>query len=264
MRPTLESDFFAAQRPRVIAHRGASSDYPENTIPAFRAATELGVPYIELDVHMTRDGEVVVSHDENLRRATGKDGEIADLTYSEVASADAGFEFTASDGTHPFRGKGLRIPRLADVLSEFADRYLVVEVKQTKPTLVAPMLAVIDRCGMRRRVLIASEHQNPLDEVRAAAPGIPTSFSGLEVAGLLQAIAGGFEGYRAPADALQVPPEHQGWKLVSPEIVGAAHRFGAEVHVWTVNEISEMRVMLALGADGIITDYPARMLEILQ
>jgi glycerophosphoryl diester phosphodiesterase len=110
----------------------------------------------------------------------------------------------------------------------------------------------------------ASEYQHPLDEVRAAAPGIPTCFSGREVAGLLRAMATGFESYRAPADALQVPPSYEGWKLVSPEIVGAAHRFGAEVHVWTINEISEMRVMLALGADGIITDYPARMLEILR
>jgi len=125
------------------------------------------------------------------------------------------------------------------------------------------MLEIIDRTGMRRRVMVVGEHQQPLDEVRRLAPQIPTNFSGLEVAGFLQAIAQRDAGYRPPGDALQVPPEYQSWKLVTPEIMSAAHRMGIEVHVWTVNEVAEMAAMLDLGVDGIITDYAARLRSVL-
>ncbi len=263
MRPTLATDFFAPPRPRVIAHRGDSGAVPENTIESFRAAAELGFDCIELDVHMTRDGEVVVSHDAELKRMCGRDGTIAQLTWQELSSADAGFNFRTADGAYPFRGKGLRIPKLHEVLSAFPAQRFVIEVKQVEPSLTQPMLEIIDRTRMRRRVMVVGEHQQPLDEIRRLAPQIPTNFSGLEVAGFLQAIARRDTGYQPPGDALQVPPEYQSWKLVTPEIVSAAHRMGIEVHVWTVNEPAEMAAMLDLGVDGIITDYPARLRSVL-
>ncbi len=259
MRATLDTDFFAPPRPRVIAHRGDSGAFPENTIESFRAAAELGCDCIELDVHMTRDGEVVVSHDAELTRMCGREGIIARLTWQELSAADAGFTFTPGDRSHPFRGRGLRVPKLHEVLSAFSSRRFVIEVKQVEPSLTQAMLETIDRTGMRRRVMVVGEHQQPLDEIRKLAPQIPTNFSALEVAGLLQAIASHDAAYRPPGDALQVPPEYQSWRLVTPEIVGAAHRMGIEVHVWTVNDAAEMRAMLDLGVDGIITDYPARL-----
>ncbi len=263
MRETLDTDFFAPPRPRVFAHRGASGAYPENTMESFQAAAEAGAPYIELDVHMTRDAVVVVHHDEDLKRVCGRDAMVAQLTHAEIAAADAGFNFTAGGGVFPFRGKGVRVPTLEEVLRAFPGQRFAIEVKQTDPSLTRRMLETIDRTGMRRRVLVAGEHQKPLDEIRALAPGIPTCFSGQEVAGLLQAIAGRDSLYRPPGDALQVPPEYESWRLVTPEIVEAAHRLGVEVHVWTVNEVDEMREMLALGVDGIMTDFPQRLLRIL-
>jgi glycerophosphoryl diester phosphodiesterase len=263
MRATLATDFFVPPRPRVIAHRGASGIRPENTLEAFRAAVEARAPYIELDVHMTNDGVVVVSHDDNLKRVSGRDVPIAQSSCAEVAAADAGFNFGPGDGEYPFRGKGLRVPTLEEVLKTFAGELFVVEVKQTAPSLVRAMLDVIERTGMSRRVLVASEHQAPLDEVRALAPGIPTNFSAGEVAAMLQAMARHDRDYRAPADSLQVPPVYESWRLVTPEIVDEAHRVGVEVHVWTVNAVAEMREMLDLGVDGIITNYPARLLRLL-
>jgi len=253
-----DTDFFSLPRPRAMAHRGDSGAYPENTMAAFTAAHQLGVRYIELDVHMTRDGRVVVAHDPDLARTAGSDALIRELSYQQLADADAGYGFSVADGGHPFRGKGLKVPTLSEVLSAFPEMRFVIEIKQT-----APMLEVIERAGMRRRVLVASEHQQPLDEVRALAPEIPTNFSSREVGSFFQALVSRTAGYVPPGDALQIPIEYEKFTLVTPESVAAAHRVGVEMHVWTVNDEAEMRGLLALGVDGIITDFPARLLKLL-
>jgi glycerophosphoryl diester phosphodiesterase len=263
VRGNLDTDFFAPTRPRIFAHRGCGGDHPENTIVSFQAAANAGVEYFELDVHMTRDGEIVVSHDETLARMCGCEGVIRELTWSRVAAADAGHAFTLDDGaTHPFRGHGISIPRLADVFSGFPGMRAVIEIKQKTPSLVRPLIGLIDAARMRRRVLIASEEQAPIDEFRALAPGVPTNFPYAEVAEFLQAMAAQ-RSYRPRADALQIPPEYEGWKLVTPDTVAFAHALGVEVHVWTVNDEPTMRDLLGMGVDGIITDFPARGLAVL-
>lgn len=262
-RASLDSDFFDLPTPRVIAHRGASGEYPENTLVAFRAAAESGAPYFELDVHMTRDGVIVVSHDAELSRTCGLDAAIRDLTLAELKRADAGWGFTINDGGFPFRGRGIEVPALAEVFAAFPERRYIIEVKQSTPSLAAALLDVIERAGMRRRVLIASEEQAPIDEMRTLAPELPTGFPYHEIAAFMISLAPGAEPYQPRGDALQIPPEYESWRLVTPESVAAAHRLGVEVHVWTVNEAAEMRAMLELGVNGIITDYPARLLALL-
>ena len=163
----------------------------------------------------------------------------------------------------PFRGCGIEVPALAEVFAAFPERRYIVEVKQSVPSLTPALLEVIERAGMRRRVLIASEEQAPLDEIRALAPTLPTGFPYHEIAGFMVSLAPGAEPYQPRGDALQIPPEYESWRLVTPQSVAAAHRLGVEVHVWTVNDAAEMRAMLALGVDGIITDYPARLLALL-
>jgi glycerophosphoryl diester phosphodiesterase len=269
-RSALDSDFFDLPTPRAIAHRGASGDYPENTLAAFRAAAQAGAPYFELDVHMTRDGVVVVSHDAELGRTCGRDAAIRDLTLAELKQADAGWGFSptapsagAENGKFPYRGRGIEVPALAEVFAAFPERRYVIEIKQSEPSLAAPLLDVIERAGMRRRVLVASEDDAPIDEMRALAPWLPTGFPYREIVAFMMSLAPGAEPYEPRGDALQIPPEHEGWRLVTPQSVAAAHRAGAEMHVWTVNDVAEMRAMLALGVDGIITDYPARLLALL-
>ncbi len=264
MRENLETDFFRPALPRVFGHRGSAGTHPENTLESFRAAVASGAQYLEFDIHMTRDGEIVVAHDEHLKRMCGLDRLIPDMTYVELATADAGRMFTLDGATFPFRGKGIRVPRLADVLTEFSKLRMIVEAKQIAPSVVAPMLDVIDRAAMRRMVLVASEHQEPLDEVRKLAPEIPTNFSYLESGMFIQAMGTRDANYQPPADAVQIPHRHESWELVTPESVAFAHRMGVEVHVWTVNEEPEMSELLDMGVDGLISDFPNRALEVVR
>ena len=259
-----DSDFFKLPLPRAIGHRGSAGTHPENTLESFRAAATAGAPYIEFDIHMTGDGEVVVAHDDHLERMCGLERVIPEMTHAEVAAADAGRMFTIDSASFPFRDKGIGIPRLSDVLAAFPKLRMIIEIKQITPSLVAPMLEVIDRAGMRRNVLVASEHQEPLDEVRKLAPEIPTNFSYLESGLFFQAMAARDANYRPPGAALQIPPNYESWQLVTPDSVEFAHRLGIEVHVWTVNEESEMTKLLDMGVDGIISDYPARLLALIR
>ena len=263
MRRTLDSEFFSLAPPRIFAHRGDGGEFPENTMPSFEAAAALGAEYFELDVHLTRDAEVVVSHDGDLARTCGSAGAIAAMTLAEVQSADAGYTFSSDGGaTFPFRDRGIRIPRLADLLGAFSNVRFNIDPKQTAPSVIPALLDVIDRTGMRRRVLVASENQPPIDEIRALAPGIPTNFPYAEVGEFMQAMAAKQTSYTPRGDALQIPPEYEGWKLVTPESVAFAQAVGVEIHVWTVNDAAEMTALLDLGVAGIMTDFPARGLAL--
>jgi glycerophosphoryl diester phosphodiesterase len=258
----VESDFFALPIPRAIAHRGGAGPIPENTLAAFKASAALGVDYAELDIHATRDGVVVVAHDPDLRRTCGRDALIRALDYAELVGADAGFNFTV-DGGFPFRGQGLTIPTLEAVFEACPQQRFIIEIKQTTPSVVPAMLEFIDRREMGRQVLIASEHQAPLDEVRAVRPGLPTSFSALEIAAFFATLNGAATGaYRPPADALQIPPHYGTMELATPHSVAAAHRLGIELHVWTINQERQMRELLAMGVDGILSDFPERLLRV--
>jgi glycerophosphoryl diester phosphodiesterase len=262
MRAGLETDFFTPRLPRLFAHRGASGDFPENTLPAFLAARDTGVPYIELDVHMTSDGEIVVAHDDNLRRVSGNDGVIREMSLAEVRGVDAGHNFSLSGDRYPFRGAGVRVPTLREVFALCPGQTFIIEIKQVAPSILDATLAVVRAAGMSRRVLIASEHQTPLDEVRSCAPAIPTNFSADEVGRFVMSLPPGAAPYSPAGDALQIPPEHLGWKLATTAALAAAHRIGVEMHIWTVNEEAEMRELLTLGVDGIISNYPARLLAV--
>jgi glycerophosphoryl diester phosphodiesterase len=262
MREHLNTDFFRPAPPRVFGHRGSAGTHPENTLESFRAAVAAGVQCLEFDIHMTRDGEVVVAHDNHLGRMCGLERRIPEMTYAQLANADAGRMFTLDGATFPFRDKGIRVPRLVEVLAAFPKLRMIVEVKQIAPSVVEAMLEVIERAGMRRNVLVASEHQEPLDEVRKLAPEIPTNFSYLESGQFIQAMVGRDANYRAPGDAVQIPHRHESWELVTRESVDFAHRVGVEVHVWTVNEEAEMSELLDMGVDGLISDYPHRALDV--
>jgi glycerophosphoryl diester phosphodiesterase len=262
MRTGLKTDFFAPPAPRLIAHRGGGGVRPENTLEAFTAAHRQGIRYFELDVHTSRDGVLVVCHDDDLRRTTDLSGAIRELTYAGIARADAGYRFEA-EGGFPFRATGIRIPRLTDVLGLFDDSFFVVEIKQVEPSLTTALNQALSATATRQRVLIASEHQRPLDEMRALAPELPPRFSGRETLGFFAASIGQMAGYRPPADALQIPPAYDSMLLATSTSISAAHAMGLEMHIWTVNEEAEMRNLLELGIDGIITDFPARLQAIM-
>jgi glycerophosphoryl diester phosphodiesterase len=262
MRKGLDTDFFAVPLPRVIAHRGDSAEYPENTMPAFRAAVETRADYIELDVHLTRDGQVVVVHDEGLSRIASDDRLVVEMTMAELETIDAAFNFAPAADGWLLRGLGIRVPKLEEVLKSWPTLRFVIEFKPRDPAIADSALEVVRAAGMERRVLFASEHLAPIARARLLAPRIPTNLPAAEIVSFIQTLPS--RPYAGAGDALQIPPEYRGIKLATREVIAAAHRSGLEVHVWTINDQAEMEEMLSLGVDGIITDYPSRLLALLR
>lgn len=248
---------FPGPLPRVFGHRGAAGVAPENTLASFRRARADGADVFELDVHGTADGEIVVLHDPTLERTTDGAGAVSGLRFAEVAALDAGFHFTPDGGrTHPFRGSGVRVPRLAELVREFPDVPLNIEIKQETPSIVDAVVALLR--AARTTVVLAAEQDVIMTAIRRAAPDIATSLAAGEVATFMGALQQGVAPtLPAGAVALQIPPRFWGVELVTRETVAAAHALGAEVHVWTINDTAEMRRLLALGCDGIISDLPA-------
>jgi len=250
---------FPGRRPRVFGHRGAAGVAPENTLVSFNRALADGADVLELDVHATSDGEIVVLHDATLERTTDGAGPVASHTWNEIARLDAGFHFTPDGGrTFPFRGRGVGIPRLTDLLRECPRVPLNVEIKQPEPPIVEAVVALVR--GTNARVLLAAELDPIMQQIRATAPDIPTSLAAGEVAAFIAAVQSGAPPTLPPgAVALQIPPRYGNVTLVDAATLAAAHGLGAELHVWTINDVDEMRRLLDLGCDGIMSDFPARV-----
>ncbi len=254
--------FFALARPLVFGHRGACGECPENTLVSFERALAQGADVLETDVHRTRDGEIVVFHDADVARTTDGSGDIAALTWPEVARLDAGARFTAADGSTPFRGQGVRVPRLADVLARFPGMRFNIELKRADPALVAGVLDLLRETGREALTLLAAEQDDAMRLLRAAVRerGSPVAL-GASVGDVLGFVRAAIESGEPPAGpmALQIPAEFLGRPLVTPELVSFAHAQGVQVHVWTINEPDEMRRLIALGVDGVMSDFPGRL-----
>ncbi len=258
MTPKETGSFFDTKLPIVFAHRGASGTMPENTIPAFEEAVRAGATYLETDVQITRDGVLVLAHDPHLGRTAADAREIADLTFNELSKIDAGASFTPDGGkTHPFRGKGFRVPTLDEFLKKFRDYRANIEVKDGTTATARLVLSMLKKYKAEDRVLLASERPEAGPYIRREAPHIPTSASRQEVLSFLvkSAVCPCFP-RTVPFDALQVPESAQGIKVVNKRFMTAAKRLGVQVHVWTINDKDEMLRLFRLGADGIFTDFP--------
>ena len=257
----MKTEFFANPKPRIFAHRGASGEAPENTLSAFRLALERGMPYAELDVHSSRDGHIMVIHDAELERTTNGKGRVYDYILEELKRLDAGYQFSPDEGkTHPFRGAGVALSTLEEVLTACPGMKFVIEIKQTEPPIEEEVIAVVRKCKREKEVVLASEHDSVLPQVRRLAPDLATSFSAGEVREFIEWVYGGQpQDYLPPASALQIPPEYQGIPLVTEETVAKAHALGVEIHVWTINDPLEMERLLNLGVDGIMSDWSERL-----
>jgi glycerophosphoryl diester phosphodiesterase len=251
--------YFDGARPRLFGHRGAAALLPENTLPSFELAVRDGARYLELDVHASGEGEIVVIHDATVDRTTDGAGAVRLMSLVSLRRLDAGYRFVGRDGGYPARGRGIAIPTLREVLAAFPTVPLNIEIKQETPSIVATVIDVIARAGATARVLLAAERDAVMATLRpACAPhGIPTGFAAGEVADFIGRVAGGrLDGYEPPGRALQVPPSWEGVTIISAATVAAAHARGVEVHAWTINEREEMVALLTLGVDGIMSDIP--------
>lgn len=266
--PLPPHPYFTEQtrRPLAIAHRGGGGLWPENTLEAFRGAAGLGADVLELDVHSTADGTLVVMHDATVERTTDGAGAIHSMTLAELRRLDAGYRFTPDGGrTYPFRGKGVLVPTLAEVFDACPGARFNIEPKQQQPSIVGPLCRMIRERGLARRVLVGSFSASVLAEFRAACPEVATSASTAEVATFLtlSTTHAGAE-HSLAANALQVPEYMGGVHVLTRSFVEAAHARDLQVHVWTINRPEDMERILALGVDGIMTDYPDRLLTLLR
>lgn len=249
----------------VFAHRGGGGVLPENTLEAFRYSANSGADVLELDIHATRDGKIVVLHDTTVDRTTDGQGKVGDFSFDELRKLDAGFKFTTDGGqTFPFRGKNITIPTLEEVFDAFPDKKFNIEPKQSAPSIIKSLCEILRARKITDRVIIGSFRQEVLDEFRAECAEAATSASPSEVSAFLTYQKTGIaDSYSPPMQALQVPEKIGGVQIVTKDFIESAHRLNLQVHIWTINDAEDMKRLVALGADGIMTDYPDRLIELL-
>jgi glycerophosphoryl diester phosphodiesterase len=252
---------YLAGAPLLVAHRGGARLAPENTLDAFRQATDSWwADMLEMDVRLTRDGEVVVIHDGTVDRTTDGTGPVSGLTLKEIQSLDAGYRFTDLAGAHSFRGRSVVVPTLDDVLSEFPSMRLNIEAKE--PPVARPLVEVIARHRAEHRVLVAAELEASRRGARGYRGPWGASARQLRVFWALHWLPGGSP-YTPEADVFQVPERHGRLRVVTPRFLRQAHRLGIPVQVWTVNREDDMRRLLDMGVDGIQTDRPDLLASVL-
>jgi glycerophosphoryl diester phosphodiesterase len=253
--------------PVNVAHRGASTLAPENTIEAFRLAVEAGAGGLELDVHMTRDGHIVVIHDATVDRTTNGSGAVSEMTLDELRRFDAGHNFSPDGGsTRPYRGRGVWVPTLGEVIEEFPGVTVNIEIKAGTPGIEETVLGILRDANTLGRALVVSTPHAIVKRFRKISSGhISTGASRWEIGVFYILSRLRLERLVRPAyDALQVPLLHRGILVVTPRFIRAAQARGVRVDVWTINQAEEMRRLLDLGVDVIMTDRPGTLAEVLK
>jgi len=247
--------FWAAARPRVFAHRGGSALGPENTIAAFDLGMAAGADGLELDVHLSSDGVVVVHHDETLDRTTGGSGRLARLSAAELAAIDAGCRFTV-DGRYPFRAQGIGVPTLREVLRRYPDIPVIIEMKVNTPQMGEALAAEVRRAGAVDRVCAAGFGPLAVRAARRALPEMASSACAPEVRLALYRSWCRWPVHGVVYGGYQVPEVSGGHRIVSPRFVRDSHAAGLQIQVWTVDEEGDMVRLLDWGVDAVISNRP--------
>jgi glycerophosphoryl diester phosphodiesterase len=255
---------WAAQQkqPLVFAHQGGEGIRPSNTMVAFDHTVALGADVLDADMHITKDGVLVLMHDETVDRTTNGKGYIRDMTFAEIQQLDAAYRFSTDGGqTFPYRGQGITVPALEELFKKYPSMRFGIEIKQTPPEVAVPFCALIRQYNMQEKVLVSSFRKANMDAFRRECPEVATSAVEDEVRMLFFAHLVGLHGLVTPAyQSLQIPERGGGFQLLTPQFIAAAHSRGLQVQPWTINDEADLRRILALGVDGINTDYPDRLL----
>ncbi|HLM59204.1 MAG TPA: glycerophosphodiester phosphodiesterase, partial [Pyrinomonadaceae bacterium] len=251
----IEREVFKREKSAVLvfAHRGGGGLIPENTLDAFLYSARMGADVLELDIHSTADGTLVVHHDASVDRTTNGRGRVNELTLEELKKLDAGYLFSP-DGSQafPFRGKGVTVPTLREIFEALPEVTFNIEPKQRTPSITAPLCALIREKKMADKTIVGSFSQTTIDDFRRQCPEVATSASPSEVSHFLALSKTGLgESYSPPMQALQVPRNIGGLQIVTKEFVETAHSRNLKVHVWTINDTAEMRRLIEMGVDGI-------------
>ncbi len=241
----------------VIAPRGGRTAAPEETLETLARSLDAGADVLELDLHRTADGVVVCLHDATVDRTTDGSGPVAAFTWDALQELDAGHRFSPDGGaTTPFRGQGLRVPSLRQVLQATPGVPLILELKQSTPPIVDDTMAVLREEGALDRVVLAAFSAETLQALRAHPDAPATSLAVTEVAAWLWAEPGAAA---APGRFLHLPPAVGPVPLIDRGLLDRAEAEGLGVHAWTLSAPDEMRALVALGVHGIMTTDPATL-----
>lgn len=250
---------------RALGHRGAAAVAPENTLPGFRHAVEVGADGVEIDLQCSRDGELVVIHDDTVDRTTDGTGAVEEMTLAELRELDAGHAFTPDRGrSFPYRGRGTRIPTLDEVADATGELPMILEVKSRRAGRNLATWLEDGASGHRDRVVVGGFDPGMVGPAARAARWRCAYQDELLPFVLLGKV--GLEGLTSPpaADAAMVPEKRWGIRVVSSGFCRRAHREGMGVFVWTVNRPDRMRRLLDRGVDGLVSDAPGRVRRVLE
>jgi glycerophosphoryl diester phosphodiesterase len=264
----LGHPYFALPPPWLVAHRGGSLLAPENTLVAFANAEAVGAVALETDVRLSRDGEVMVFHDEETTRLTGQPGTIEGRARAEIEALDAGFNFTPDGGrTFPFRGKGVTIPTLSALLERFPRLRVNVEAKGDEPELAEAIARVLRAARREGSVCVGAAARRQAARLRRLLPEYARFLCLAAAIPHALAAYGLFPASWAPGGydlAALSNPRVAGLPLISSRLVSYFHARGMAVQIWTVDDEAEMRRLLAAGVDGIMSDRPDLLARVLQ
>ncbi|MAJ58816.1 MAG: hypothetical protein CBC48_01950 [bacterium TMED88] len=262
--------YFDLPSPTILGHRGAAGPAPENTLVAFRRGLQDGAHAIETDAHVTRDGVPVLLHDARVDRTTDGAGPVAEFDFDAVQRLDAGFRYSATPNSapeQPYRDQGLQIPSLKEAFENLPDARFNIELKAHDEAFIQQVVELILEFERESRTLLVAGEDKTQELLRqilvrtGAQPAL-----GASLADVLDVVKSAVD-QRPPATdsmALQIPRSFAGQPLITSSLVEHAHRHGIAVHVWTINDPEEMKALLDLGVDGLVTDWPGRMAELIE
>jgi glycerophosphoryl diester phosphodiesterase len=267
-RPAQEYPALAGPAPLTFAHRGGAGLWPENTLAAFRGAVELGCSHLETDLRLTRDGQIVVCHDARIDRTTDGTGEVSSYTLEELQRFDAAYRFSPDGKQFPARAAGHRIPSFAELVQRAPGVCFNVEIKERGLARHLPeaLWDFIEQQALHERIIVAAERHPLLESFRRLSQGrVATSATKRECLEFwLAATLGLSKWLHIGHQALQIPESVGSFRYLTPRVLESAHQLGIHVHVWTIDQRADMRRLLDFGVDGLMSDYPDRLLEVVR
>ncbi len=255
-------------RPLVIAHQGGDGLWPGDTIYAYENAVRIGADVLEMDAHITKDGQIVLMHDEKVDRTTDGTGLIEDLTLAQLKQLDAAYQWSNDEGkSFPYRGQGIQVPALDELFQKFPQMRYVIEIKLTQNPIDKPLCDLIRKHNMQDKVVIASFHDLAMQNFRRTCPEVATSASRGEVTKfvllgkifLSGLVAPQYQSIQPPYD----PTESLNIPIMTKRFIREAHAKNLAVEPWTVDDPALMKKYIVWGVDGIMTDRPDLMLKVL-
>lgn len=256
-------------RPLVIAHQGGDGIWPGDTLFAYENAVRIGADVLEMDAHITRDRQIVLLHDEKVDRTTNGTGLVEDMTLEQLKQLDAAYQWSNDGGkTFPYRGQGIQVPTLEELFQKFPHLRYVIEIKLSQNPIDKPLCDLIRRYNMQDQVVIASFHDEAMQRFRETCPEVATSASRGEVTKfvllgkvfLSGLIVPRYESIQPPYD----PKESMNIPIMTRRFIREAHAKNIAVEPWTVDDPELMKQYIQWGVDGIMTDRPDLMIDLLR